>query len=239
MADAKAAESAGPPNAEWPLKDKEGFVTVPFAYGSIAFWQGKRAGEFQTHKWHIYLRGANNEDLTPLIERVIFQLHPSFNNPTRVIDQAPFHVSELGWGEFEVIIRVFFRDGPETGIELRHHLALFPKTGEPSMKRPVVAERHDEFVFNQPTDQLLSHIHLVNSRLVNAGPAWAQIEPHFSPVNEHEELLRIQAAQQRVHAEAQMLKEEYQVQEQGFSLLSEEMRKLDAAAGGQSKTGGR
>ena len=28
MADAKAAESAGPPNPVWPLKDKEGFVTV-------------------------------------------------------------------------------------------------------------------------------------------------------------------------------------------------------------------
>ena len=28
MADAKAAESGGPPNPNWPLKDKEGFVTV-------------------------------------------------------------------------------------------------------------------------------------------------------------------------------------------------------------------
>ena len=97
MAD-KGRNPEGPPNAVWPIKDKEGYVTVPFAYGSIAFWQGKRAGEYQTHRWHIYLRGANNEDLTPLVERVIFQLHPSFNNPTRVIDTAPFHVSELGWG---------------------------------------------------------------------------------------------------------------------------------------------
>ena len=32
--------------------------------------------EYQTHRWHVYIRGANNEDLTPLIERVIFQLHP-------------------------------------------------------------------------------------------------------------------------------------------------------------------
>jgi hypothetical protein len=226
MAD-KGRNPEGPPNAVWPIKDKEGYVTVPFAYGSIAFWQGKRAGEYQTHRWHIYLRGANNEDLTPLVERVIFQLHPSFNNPTRVIDTAPFHVSELGWGEFEVSIRVFFRDGPEAPLELKHHLALFPKTGEPSMKRPVVAERHDEFVFNQPPDPLLHHIHLCNNRLVNAGQAWAQIEPHFSPVNEHEELLRIQAAQQRVHAETQMLREEYAQHDQSFALLSEEMRKYE------------
>ena len=55
----------------------------------------------------------------------------------------------------------------------------------------------------------------------------AQIEPHFSPVNEHEELLRIQAAQQRVHAETQMLREEYAQHDQSFALLSEEMRKYE------------
>ena len=54
------------------------------------------------------IAGANNEDLTPLIERVIFQLHPSFNNPTRVVDTAPFHVTELGWGEFDIGIKIFF-----------------------------------------------------------------------------------------------------------------------------------
>lgn len=55
-----------------------------------------------------HIPGANNEDLTPLIERVIFQLHPSFNNPTRVVDAAPFHVTELGWGEFDIGIKIFF-----------------------------------------------------------------------------------------------------------------------------------
>jgi hypothetical protein len=37
---------------------------------------------------HVFVRGANNEDLSPLIDRVVFQLHPSFNNPTRVLDQV-------------------------------------------------------------------------------------------------------------------------------------------------------
>jgi hypothetical protein len=41
------------PNVVWPIKDKEGFYTVPFSYGSIAFWQGKRAPEFQTHRWYV------------------------------------------------------------------------------------------------------------------------------------------------------------------------------------------
>jgi hypothetical protein len=36
------------------------------------------------------------------IKRVVFQLHPSFNPATRVIEKAPFEVTEQGWGEFEV-----------------------------------------------------------------------------------------------------------------------------------------
>jgi hypothetical protein len=38
--------------------------------------------------------------------------------------------------------------------------------GEPSVKRPVVHERYDEFVFNQPSDSLLQRIQMCNSRLV-------------------------------------------------------------------------
>jgi hypothetical protein len=36
------------------------------------------------------------------IKRVVFYLHPSFNPATRVIEKAPFEVTEHGWGEFEV-----------------------------------------------------------------------------------------------------------------------------------------
>lgn len=238
MADDKGAaadKKSGPPNEIWPIKDKEGFYTVPFAYGSIAFWQGKRAQEFQTHKWHIYVRGANNEDLSPLIERVIFQLHPSFNNPTRVIDTAPFHVTELGCGEFEISIKIFFHEGPEQGVELKHMLALFPKQGEPTMKKPVVSEKYDELVFNAPSEALLQRIQLCNSRLTNvgppAGPAWAQIEPFFAPCNEHDELLRMQAAQRRVQAEAELLKEEFEAEDSAHALLTDEVRRLEAGPG--------
>jgi YEATS domain-containing protein 4 len=39
--------------AEPPLKRKKGVaVSVPIVYGSIAFWLGKKADEFHTHRWH-------------------------------------------------------------------------------------------------------------------------------------------------------------------------------------------
>jgi YEATS domain-containing protein 4 len=62
----------------------------------------------QSHKWTVYVRGASNEDLTAVVKKVVFQLHPSFNNPTRVVESPPFEVSECGWGEFEIAINLFF-----------------------------------------------------------------------------------------------------------------------------------
>ena len=51
---ASAADSTDPtqlPNSVWPIKDSDGYVVVPFTYGSVALWQGKRAPEFQTFRW--------------------------------------------------------------------------------------------------------------------------------------------------------------------------------------------
>lgn len=62
----------------------------------------------QSHKWTVYVRGATNEDLGVVVKRVIFQLHPSFNNPMRVVDSPPFELTECGWGEFEISISLFF-----------------------------------------------------------------------------------------------------------------------------------
>ena len=58
-------------------------VACPFVYGSIAHWMGKKADEFATHKWTLYIRGPNMEDMSSFISRVVFTLHPSFAAPIR------------------------------------------------------------------------------------------------------------------------------------------------------------
>ncbi|KAI8028855.1 Transcription initiation factor TFIID subunit 14b [Camellia lanceoleosa] len=88
------------------LKDVE--ICVPIVYGTMAFWLGRKASEYQSHKWTVYVRGASNEDLGAVIKRVEFQLHPSFSNPLRVVKSPPFELSECGWGEFEIAISLFF-----------------------------------------------------------------------------------------------------------------------------------
>ncbi|KAL3597126.1 hypothetical protein D5086_008763 [Populus alba] len=34
------------------LKDVE--ISLPIVYGNIAFWLGKKANEYQSHKWTVY-----------------------------------------------------------------------------------------------------------------------------------------------------------------------------------------
>lgn len=131
------------------FKDVE--ISLPIAYGTIAYWLGKKADEYviqfiiedkfqclykmwtkapnvfqlfllvryHSHKWTVYIRSIFNEDLGSVIKRVVFTLHPSFNNPTRVVDSAPFELSETGWGEFEIGITIIFHsDATEKPIDL-------------------------------------------------------------------------------------------------------------------------
>lgn len=57
-------------------------IVFPYVYGSLAFSMGKK-GDSYTHKWICYVRGVNNEDLSYLLEKVVFTLHSSFTNPVR------------------------------------------------------------------------------------------------------------------------------------------------------------
>ena len=89
---------------------------LPLVYGSVAFYLGKKADEFQTHQWTLYLRGPNNEDLSNCISKVVFQLHASFAQPVRELEAPPFEVTERGWGEFEAQIRIIWKEPSEKAL---------------------------------------------------------------------------------------------------------------------------
>jgi len=133
-----------------------GPVSKPIVVGSCAFWLGKQADDTATHEWHIYLRALNgDEDPSQYIRRVVFQLHPTLQPPTRVLDSPPFEVHDKGWGEFEVHIQVHFHGSTDKPLELTHMLKLYSDSGEPdSTSQPVVSELYDEVVFNEPSDDL-------------------------------------------------------------------------------------
>lgn len=205
------------------LKDFE--VSVPIVYGNVAFWLGRKASEYQSHEWTVYVRGATNEDLGVVIKRAVFQLHSSFNNPTRVVESPPFELSEAGWGEFEIVITLYFHsDVCDKPLNLYHHLKLYPEDESCTMstKKPVVVESYDEIVFPEPSDAFVARVQnhpVVNVPRLPAGlnlPSPVQVEDvekrkrgdtkdspltqWFTNFSEADELLKLAAARQQVQA---------------------------------------
>lgn len=104
------------------------------------------------------LKGFPNEDLSKIVKKVTFKLHDSFLNPLRIVESYPFQVSETGWGEFEIIIKVFFADANERVLTLHHFLKLYPAENASMFNGPfllnenVVYMQYDEILFNEPTE---------------------------------------------------------------------------------------
>ncbi|XP_078164518.1 YEATS family protein isoform X1 [Carex rostrata] len=204
------------------LKDVE--ISFPIVHGTIAFWLGKKASEYNSHRWTVYVRGATNEDLSVILKRVVFQLHPSFNNPTRVIESPPYEVSESGWGEFEIAISLYFHsDVCEKRIDLYHQLKLYPEDESPqSIKKPVVVEVYDEIVFPEPTEAFFVRVQNHPAAIVPRLPPSFNLPPpgpiehsserrrgdtkenplsqSYMNFSEADELLKLAAARQQVQA---------------------------------------
>ncbi|GAB2282823.1 Transcription initiation factor TFIID subunit 14b [Dionaea muscipula] len=166
-------------------------ICVPIVYGTIAFWLGRKANESQSHRWTVYVRGATNEDLGVVIKKAVFQLHPSFNNPVRVVDSPPFELTECGWGEFEIAITLYFWDDVcDKQLDLYHHLKLYPEeeSGPQSTKRPVVVETYNEIVFPDPLELLYARVRNHPAVVVPRLPASFELPP--IPVEDVEERKR-------------------------------------------------
>ena len=130
-------------------------ISKSIVYGSIAFWLGKKADDTVSHKWVVYVRGSNNEDISYFIKEVVFTLHSSFENNVRVINKYPFEIYEAGWGEFDIKIQLNFIDDSIKPIEFVHSLKLYPQANiSMSTKKPIVSENYEEIIFVNPKPQL-------------------------------------------------------------------------------------
>ncbi|CAM9704590.1 unnamed protein product, partial [Ectocarpus sp. 12 AP-2014] len=136
---AGAMASASKPPADVPKTRKKGLsVACPIAYGSLAFLlERKKQSEFVTHKWTLFVRGPNGEDISYFVSKVVFTLHPSFAEATREITSPPFEVTEMGWGEFEAKMTMHFKDPNEKPVDVLHQLRLYhdPATGTTQPKK--------------------------------------------------------------------------------------------------------
>lgn len=207
-------------------------ICLPICYGSISFPLVKPE-EYNTHRWTIYVRGPNNEDLSHGIAKVIFQLHPSFPQPVRELTVPPFEVTEKGWGEFEVSIRIVWRDVSEKALVLTHMLKLYPPLetvalsgpeakieseggdtkeiqveGEVKLD-PVKSEVYDEVVFTDPTETF--HRQLTQATIAGNVPLVSSHEPtvqkYLLPYSDEDDFKSLLEAQKFLENELMVVKD--------------------------------
>lgn len=140
-------------------------ISVPILYGNSARRlepqeKTEKTPPDHTHQWTVFLKPVlNNVDLTPLIKKVTFKLHETYENPVRSVEYPPYQVTETGWGEFEIVIKIHFHTGAELGIneknfQIFHGLKLHPYNPQ-APKHPngeVYSVLFDELVFQEPTE---------------------------------------------------------------------------------------
>lgn len=78
------------------LRAHQAVFVFPICVGSIAFWQGKKAPEKKCYKWAVFLRSPARVDISHIVKRVRFQLHPSFPQPERIVEKPPYELEEIG-----------------------------------------------------------------------------------------------------------------------------------------------
>ena len=139
--------------------EKNQIIVKPFVYGSVAINLGKKSKEEATHKWCVYVRGVNNENISNFIKSVTFTLHTTFQNNVRTLNKWPFELYEMGWGEFDIKIKIELIDESVKPIELIHPLKFYNQPHQSqSSKKPVISESYDEIIFVNPKPEILEQL---------------------------------------------------------------------------------
>ena len=213
------------------------------------------------------------DDLGYFVKRVTFKLHDTYQNAVRSkskngplalfrnfknqiivcdpldIDKPPFEVSETGWGEFEVHIRIsFIPEAGEKQVSLYHHLKLHPwmegeNSAPPPIEQalklgPVHSWQYDEIVFNDPFQAFLNTLTAhpptplprTSKRPVPYNPSNpASLEasrggvPEFTQAMEKEEAERLEAAKKAVAVEQERLRLRLHEREKELERLKQQL----------------
>lgn len=111
-----------------------------------------------THQWRVFVKGVNDEDVSYWLRKVQFKLHETYAHSVRTIESPPFEVTETGWGEFEIQIKLYFvPESTEKPQTLWHSLKLHPYgddiEGKRERREKVVSQNYEEVIFNEPVEQ--------------------------------------------------------------------------------------
>ncbi|XP_066599882.1 YEATS domain-containing protein 4 [Prorops nasuta] len=203
-------------------------IVKPLVYGNEARYFGERREEDgHTHQWTLYVKPYHNEDMSKWVKKVHFKLHESYNSPNRIVTKPPYEVTETGWGEFEITIKIYFHDPNERPVTIYHILKLFQSVPEAQVEnKRLVSEFYDEIVFQDPT-AYMQHL-LSNPRPITNGP-WTH-ETDFQAKKENT-LKAIMEARNKIRLEVIELKEKLTLAKETIAKFKEEITKISKAGG--------
>lgn len=208
-------------------------IVKPIIYGNISQHFGKkRESDGHTHDWTVYVKPYNNEDISVFIKKVHFKLHESYANPNRVVSKPPYEVSESGWGEFEIQIKIYFNDITEKPITLYHGLKLFHTNEAVTSsillqgRKTVISEFYDEIIFQDPTANLLTLLNTTRPMTLGA-------YKHETDFKEKQEktLGTIQMGRNQVQAEITDFKDRLQLAKETIAKFKAEIAKVQKDRG--------
>ncbi|XP_073838758.1 YEATS domain-containing protein 4 Gas41 [Musca autumnalis] len=205
-------------------------IVKPIVYGNIARSFGKKREEDgHTHQWKVYVKPFHNEDMSVYVKKVHFKLHESYANPNRIVTKPPYEITETGWGEFEVVIKIYFHDPTERPVTCYHILKLFQSPivdGELSAttmdpKKGLVSESYEEIVFQEPT-QLMQHF-LMNVQPLTNGPYTHDTDFEIKKQKTLENIIDVK---QKVKGEINTLKDKLKLARETIAKFKTELAKV-------------
>ncbi|KAJ1954589.1 YEATS domain-containing 4 [Linderina pennispora] len=205
-------------------------ISKPIMYGNIATELLTKKTD-HTHKWTVFLRGPNNQDISYFIHKVEFKLHDTFVNNNRVFKSPPYEVTETGWGEFEIITKIFFPPASgEKPISLYHMLKLYPPESQVQSwpkGKPVNNFFYDELIFSEPTEEFFEM--LTKGASGPEIPLKASGQQIFSLGSEAAECKRLESAVAQVTSQYNDYKDRSKTAEVEIAKLRQEIAALEQA----------
>lgn len=202
-------------------------VIKPIVFGNESKYFGKkRETDGHTHSWTVYVKPFDEkEDMSSFIKKVQFKLHESYSDALRTVTKPPYEVTETGWGEFEIIIKIYFVDAAERPVTLYHLLKLFSNpllASQPIVgsQGQLVSEYYDEIIFQDPSVFLYKQL--------TAGKILAckRNETDWR-AKETKTLISMKHAKKRVSEEISQMNERLKKQKTAIQKIKDEISKIE------------
>ncbi|XP_063726492.1 YEATS domain-containing protein 4-like [Symsagittifera roscoffensis] len=199
-------------------------VIKPVVFGSVSRYLGKKREEDgHTHSWTVYIKPYMNEDLSVFVKRVEFKLHDSYVNPRRMVNRPPYEITETGWGEFEIQIKLTFIDPQEKPVTFYHLLKLFfPAPDLIQGKKPLVWEHYDEMLFLEPSAMMVDALR--TAKALSLGIHKHDTDFEAVKHQTHEDMM---STRRKVAEETERLRDTLKVKQAKLEQLKEELNKYE------------